>query len=41
MTLEEINYAWWSSNPISLSAQYRAFIEDLIRNAQREAGDRP
>jgi hypothetical protein len=32
---------WWSNNPISLSAQYRTFIEDLIRDAQHEAGDRP
>jgi hypothetical protein len=31
--------SWWSNNPIALSTQYRTFIEDLIRDAQREAGD--
>ena len=32
--------AWWATNPISLSAEFRAFIDDLIRDAQREAADR-
>ena len=26
--------AWWAVNPISLSAEYRAFIDGLIREAQ-------
>ncbi|MGE0742647.1 MAG: hypothetical protein AB7O98_15010 [Hyphomonadaceae bacterium] len=26
--------AWWSANQISLSAEYRAFIDGLIREAQ-------
>lgn len=25
---------WWAANPISLSAEYRAFIDGLIREAQ-------
>jgi hypothetical protein len=32
--------AWWAANPISLSAEYRAFIDGLIREAQ-QAGPRP
>ena len=28
--------AWWPSNPLSLSAEFRAFINGLIRDAQRE-----
>jgi hypothetical protein len=30
--------AWWAVNPISLSAEFRTFIDGLIRDAQREAG---
>jgi len=30
---------WWSTNPISLSAEYRAFIDGLIRDAH--SGARP
>lgn len=33
--------AWWAVNPISLSAEFRAFIDGLIRDALREAGPRP
>jgi hypothetical protein len=29
--------AWWAVNPISLSAEFRAFIDGLIREAQRGA----
>lgn len=29
---------WWVSNPISLSAEFRAFIDGLIREAQTSAG---
>ena len=32
--------AWWADNPISLSAEFRAFIDGLIRDAQREIGAR-
>ncbi len=28
--------AWWTTNPISLSAEYRAFIDGLIREAQQK-----
>lgn len=28
--------AWWRVNPISLSDEYRAFIDGLIREAQKE-----
>jgi hypothetical protein len=28
--------AWWAVNPISLSAEFRAFIDGLIRDAQKE-----
>ena len=30
---------WWARNPISLSDEYRAFIDGLIRDAQKE--DKP
>lgn len=30
--------AWWPVNPISLSDEFRAFIEGLIRDAQRGSG---
>lgn len=33
--------AWWPANPISLSAEYRAFIEGLLRDAQKHGGARP
>lgn len=33
--------AWWANNPISLSAEFRAFIDGLIRDAQKEAAPRP
>jgi hypothetical protein len=33
--------AWWPNNPISLSDEFRAFIDGLIRDAQAEAKDRP
>jgi hypothetical protein len=33
--------AWWAANPISLSAEYRAFIDGLIRDAQQEAKAHP
>jgi hypothetical protein len=29
--------AWWSANPISFSAEYRAFVDDLIGKVQAEA----
>jgi hypothetical protein len=29
--------AWWAANPISLSDEFRAFIDGLIRDAQRRA----
>jgi hypothetical protein len=32
--------AWWAVNPISLSAEYRAFIDGLIRDQQRESEPR-
>lgn len=32
--------AWWPVNPISLSAEYRAFIEGLLRDAQDNSGVR-
>jgi hypothetical protein len=32
--------AWWPNNPISLSAEYRTFIDGLIRDTQ-QAGPRP
>lgn len=28
--------AWWSANPISFSAEYRAFFDGLIRDAQAQ-----
>ena len=31
---------WWAANPISFSAEYRAFIDGLLRDAQREAAER-
>lgn len=31
--------AWWRVNPISLSDEYRAFIDGLIRDAQAKTGD--
>jgi hypothetical protein len=33
--------AWWAANPISLSAEYRAFIDGLIREAQEKSTARP
>ena len=33
--------AWWVNNPISLSAEFRAFIDGLIRDAQKETDARP
>lgn len=33
--------AWWATNPISLSAEFRAFIDGLIRDAQKEASSPP
>lgn len=33
--------AWWPANPISLSAEYRAFIDGLIRDAQDNSGAHP
>ena len=32
--------AWWPVNPISLSDEFRAFIDGLILDAQRKAADR-
>ena len=32
--------AWWPVNPISLSDEFRAFIDGLIHDAQHEAADR-
>jgi hypothetical protein len=32
---------WWVRNPISLSDEYRAFIDGLIRDAQKQAQPRP
>ncbi|MDZ4740602.1 MAG: hypothetical protein SGJ03_11955 [Alphaproteobacteria bacterium] len=33
--------SWWAANPISLSNEFRAFIDGLIREAQEEADRRP
>jgi hypothetical protein len=33
--------AWWATNPISLSAEFRDFINGLIRDAQKEPDPRP
>jgi hypothetical protein len=33
--------AWWADNPIALSAEFRAFIDGLIRDAQKEASSTP
>jgi hypothetical protein len=33
--------AWWPANPISLSDEFRAFIDGLIRDAQKEPLPRP
>ena len=33
--------AWWPANPISFSAEYRAFIDGLIRDAQYQSPSRP
>ena len=30
--------AWWAVNPISFSAEFRAFIDGLIREAQQKSG---
>ena len=30
--------AWWAVNPIALSAEFRAFIDGLIRDAKGETG---
>ena len=32
---------WWATNPISLSAEFRAFIDGLIRDAQKERATHP
>lgn len=32
--------AWWVNNPIALSAEFRAFIDGLIRDAQKETAPR-
>ena len=32
--------AWWGVNPISLSAEFRAFIDGLIRDANETSMDR-
>lgn len=32
--------AWWATNPISLSTEFRAFTASLIRNAKNEATPR-
>lgn len=32
--------AWWANNPISLSAEFRAFIDGLVRDAQKETNPR-
>lgn len=33
--------AWWPVNPMSLSEEFRAFIDGLIRDAQKEASSPP
>ncbi len=33
--------AWWAVNPIALSDEFRAFIDGLIRDAQKETESRP
>lgn len=33
--------AWWSTNPISLSTEFRTFIDGLIRDAQKETDSHP
>jgi hypothetical protein len=33
--------AWWAANPISFSAEYRAFIDGLIREGQKETDFHP
>lgn len=33
--------AWWTNNPISLSAEFRAFIDGLIRDVQKKEDARP
>jgi len=33
-------HVWWPNNPISLSVEFRAFIDGLIRDAQHDGGDR-
>ncbi len=33
--------AWWAVNPISLSAEFRTFIDGLIREAQNETAPPP
>lgn len=33
--------AWWADNPISLSTEFRAFIDGLIREAQATSGYAP
>lgn len=33
--------AWWANNPISLSDDFRAFIDGLIRDAQKQTNPRP
>jgi hypothetical protein len=33
--------AWWAVNPISLSAEFRTFIDGLIRDAQRQPAPHP
>lgn len=33
--------AWWPNNPISLSDEFRAFIDGLLRDSQKEKESRP
>lgn len=33
--------SWWVENPISLSTEFRGFIDGLIRDAQKESAPRP
>lgn len=33
--------AWWPNNPISLSDEYRGFIDGLVRDARKEADPHP
>ncbi len=33
--------SWWANNPISFSTEFRAFVDDLIRDAQKEGKPHP